>query len=191
MKINKSFTPKNQGDWRKWLEKNHAREQEVWLVYLKPASGKSNLDYETSVEEALCFGWIDSIIQKIDEQKYARKFNPRRMESQWSETNKRRILKVIREGRMTEAGLAKVTFDVDQVDLSKPVARRPSVEISPEIEKAIRSKPGLWEAFQKVTPSLRRTYILWLTNAKKPETFERRINLMFKEVMSGKPTAMH
>lgn len=191
MQLTKTFTPKNPKDWRKWLEKNHDREQEVWLVYFKPASGKSNIDYETSVEEALCFGWIDSIIQKMDDEKYARKFNPRRMDSQWSETNRRRVLKVIQEKRMTDVGMAKVTFDVTTVDVSKPKAKRPSVQMSPQIEQAIRSKPGLWEAFQTVNPSLRRTYILWLTDAKKAETFEKRLNLMFKEVLSGKPTAMH
>ena len=191
MKITKSFTPKDQAGWRKWLEKNHDRQQEVWLVYLKPAGGISNIDYESSVEEALCFGWIDSIIQKLDHVKYARKFNPRRTESKWSETNKRRALKVIREGRMTEAGMAKVTFDVDGVDADKPKPKRPPVEMPAHIEGAIRSQPGVWEAFQKVTPSLRRTYILWLSDAKKPETFERRLKRMAEEVLSGKPTAMH
>ena len=110
MEITKSFAPSNLADWWNWLAKNHDREREVWLVYFKAGSGKTNIDYESSVEEALCFGWIDSIIQKIDEEKYARKFNPRRIESVWSETNKRRIVKVIREGRMTKAGMAKVTF---------------------------------------------------------------------------------
>jgi uncharacterized protein YdeI (YjbR/CyaY-like superfamily) len=94
MEISKSFTPSNLADWRKWLAKNHDREHEVWLVYFKAAGDKTNIDYESSVEEALCFGWIDSIIQKIDEEKYARKFNPRRMESKWSETNKRPIVKM-------------------------------------------------------------------------------------------------
>ena len=193
MKITKSFTPRNQNDWRKWLEKNHRREHEVWLVYFKPASGKSNIDYETSVEEALCFGWIDSIIQKIDDEKYARKFNPRRMESKWSETNKRRMLKVIHEGRMTEAGMAKVTFDAGKVDVSKPKTKQPKppVEIPEKIERALRSRPKVWEAFQKVTPSLRRNYILWLSDAKKPETFERRLKLLIKDLMTGKPTSMH
>ena len=124
MKITKSFSPSNLADWRNWLAQNHDREQEVWLVYLKAARGQTNIDYESSVEEALCFGWIDSIIQKIDEEKYARKFNPRRKDSKWSETNKRRVLKVIREGRMTQAGMAKVTFDVKEVDPSKPKPRR-------------------------------------------------------------------
>jgi uncharacterized protein YdeI (YjbR/CyaY-like superfamily) len=191
MKITKSFTPGNQKDWRKWLEKNHNRAQEVWLVYFKPASGRSTIDYETSVEEALCFGWIDSIIQKIDEHKYARKFNPRRSDSRWSETNKRRVVKVIREGRMTEAGLAKVTFEVGKVAVGQPKAKRPPVEMPERIEQALRSQPGVWEAFQKVTPSLKRNYILWLSDAKKPETFERRLRLLMEEVLAGRPTSMH
>ena len=191
MKITKSFTPSNLADWREWLAKNHDREGEVWLVYFKPASGQTNLNYESSVEEALCFGWVDSIIQKIDEEKYARKFNPRRMESKWSETNKRRVIKVIREGRMTEAGMAKLTFDVGRVVTGKPKTKPSPVKMPEKIEKALKSRPGVWEAFQNVIPSLQRNYILWLSDAKKPETFERRLARLVEEVMSGKPTAMH
>jgi len=191
MKITKSCTPRNQKDWRKWLEKNHNRESEVWLVYFKPASGKFNLDYESSVEEALCFGWIDSIIQKIDENTYARKFNPRRLNSQWSETNKRRVLKVIRDGRMTEAGLAKVTFDVEDVQGRRPKAKRPAVEMPESIEQALRSNAQAWETFQKISPSLKRNYILWLSNAKKSATFEKRLQLLIEEVLARKPTSMH
>ncbi len=191
MKITKSFTPTSLSDWRNWLAQNHDREQEVWLVYFKPASGRTNLDYESSVEEALCFGWIDSIIQTIDDKKYARKFNPRRMDSKWSETNKRRVLKVIRAGRMTEAGMAKVTFDVGTVDTSKPKPRRPPVKMPAKMEAALKSHPKLWEAFQKISPSYQRNYILWLSDAKKPETFERRLQILVEEVMVGKPTSMH
>ncbi len=191
MKITKSFTPSSRSDWRNWLAKNHNHEQEVWLVYFKPGSGKPGIDYESSVEEALCFGWIDSLIQKIDEEKYARKFNPRRLDSQWSEMNRRRVAKVIREGRMTEVGLAKVTFDVNEVNTSKPKPKRPPVKMPKNMEQALKSKPKLWEAFQKVPPSLQRTYILWLSDAKKRETFEKRFNLLVEEVMAGKPTAMH
>ena len=191
MKISKSFTPSNPADWRSWLEKNHDREQEVWLVYFKPAGNRVNIDYETSVEEALCFGWIDSIIQKIDDEKYARKFNPRRLKSKWSETNKRRVKKVIREGRMTEAGMDKVTFDVKKADVNKPKAERPHMEMPEKIEKALQSQPKAWDAFQKISPSHKRNYILWLSDAKKPETFERRLKLLIKEVMAGKPTSMH
>ena len=191
MKITKSFTPSRLTDWRNWLEQNHDSEQEVWLIYLKAALDKANIDYESSVEEALCFGWIDSIIQKIDDEKYARKFNPRRMDSKWSETNKRRVLKVIREGRMTEAGMAKVTFDVSEVDTSKPKPKPPAVQVPEKVEKALKSRPGLWEAFQNISPSYRRNYILWLSDAKKPETFERRFQMLVEEVLAGKPTSMH
>lgn len=191
MKITKSFTPSNLSAWRNWLEQNQDREQEVWLVYLKAGRGKTNIDYEGSVEEALCFGWIDSIIQTIDDEKYARKFNPRRMDSKWSETNKRRVLKVIREGRMTEAGMAKVTFDVGEVDASNPKTKRAPVQMPEKMEEALKSRPGLWEAFQNVSPSYRRNYILWLSDAKKPETFERRFQILMEEVMAGKPTSMH
>ena len=191
MEITKSFTPSNLADWRNWLAKNHDHEHEVWLVYFKALKGKSNIDYESSVEEALCFGWIDSIIQKIDEEKYARKFNPRHMGSIWSETNKRRVVKVIREGRMTEAGIVKVTFDTNKVDISKPNLKRPPVKMPEKIEKALKFRPDVWEAFRKIAPSLQRNYILWLSDAKKPETFERRLQILVDEVITGKPTSMH
>ena len=191
MEITKSFIASNLADWRNWLAKNHDSEREVWLVYFKAVKGKTNIDYESSVEEALCFGWIDSIIQKIDEEKYARKFNPRRKGSIWSETNKRRVVKVIREGRMTEAGMAKVTFDISKVDISKPEPKRSPVKMPEKIEKALKSRPRVWEAFQKITPSLQRNYILWLSDAKKPETFERRLQILVDEVIVGKPTSMH
>lgn len=191
MKIIHSFTPKGQADWRAWLEKNHDRESEVWLVYLRSVKGKTNIDYEASVEEALCFGWIDSIIQKIDEEKYTRKFNPRRPDSKWSESNRRRVVKLIREERMMEAGMAKITFDIKQVDEHKPKPKRPPVEMPGNVEKALKSRPEVWEAFQRVSPSLKRNYILWLSDAKKPETFERRFNLLVEEVLAGKPTSMH
>jgi uncharacterized protein YdeI (YjbR/CyaY-like superfamily) len=191
MRITNSFTPTDQADWRAWLEKNHDREKEIWLVYFKPASGRTNIGYEASVEEALCFGWIDSIIQKIDEQKYARKFNPRRLDSKWSGPNKSRVVKLIRAGRMTEAGMARVTLDIQHVDEDGPKPGRPPVEMPKKIEKALKSQPEVWEAFQRITPSLKRNYILWLSDAKKPETFARRFNLLVEEVMAGKPTSMH
>jgi uncharacterized protein YdeI (YjbR/CyaY-like superfamily) len=191
MKITKSFTPSNPAEWRNWLAKNHDREQEVWLVYLKASRGKTNIDYESSVEEALCFGWVDSIIQNIDEERYARKFNPRRMESKWSETNKRRVAKLIREGRMTEAGMVKLTFDLNEVDTSKPKPERPPVKMPENMETALRSRPKLWAAFQRISPSYQRNYILWLSDAKKPETFDKRLKILIEEVMAGKPTSMH
>ena len=113
------------------------------------------------------------------------------MGSIWSETNKRRVVKVIREGRMTEAGMSKVTFDMNKMDTSKPKPKRPPVKMPEKIEKALKSRSRVWEAFQKIAPSLQRNYILWLADAKKPETFERRLQILVDEVTTGKPTTMH
>src|SRR5512135_1506344 len=106
MKITRTFTPADPDAWRDWLAANHATEKEIWLVQFKARSPGTGIDYETSIELALCYGWVDSIVQKIDEEKYARKFTPRRPGSFWSATNKARMEKLINAGRMTPAGLA-------------------------------------------------------------------------------------
>ena len=191
MKITNLLSFPDRESWRHWLEANHDKYDVVWLTYYKPNSPKTGVDYETSVEEALCFGWIDSIIQKIDEEKYARKFNPRRPGSVWSESNQRRVVRLARAGRMTPAGMAVVTFDLHAVDPEAPLPKRPAVEMPEKIEAALRSEPGVWEAFEKLSLSYRRAYILWLSDAKRPETFQRRLQIVKKEVLEGKPSVMH
>jgi uncharacterized protein YdeI (YjbR/CyaY-like superfamily) len=96
----KTVEAKTRSEWREWLAAHYSSEAEVWLVYYRAGIGKEGTDYESSVEEALCFGWVDSIIKKIDEQSYARKFTPRKPESRWSPTNIARVEKCIREGHM-------------------------------------------------------------------------------------------
>jgi uncharacterized protein YdeI (YjbR/CyaY-like superfamily) len=98
----------NRNDWRQWLRENHDTEKEVWLIYYKTNTGKVTISYEDSVEEALCFGWVDSTIKKIDDRRFARKFTPRTSKSTWSEANKKRVEKMIREGKMTEIGLTRI-----------------------------------------------------------------------------------
>ncbi|MGB2982026.1 MAG: hypothetical protein WBC77_12350, partial [Candidatus Zixiibacteriota bacterium] len=103
--MSKTLYVTNRDDWRAWLRKNHSSQKEVWLIYYKKHTGKPRIPYDDAVEEALCYGWIDSTIKRIDEEKYAQKFTPRSEKSNWSELNKRRAKKMIREGRMTQAGL--------------------------------------------------------------------------------------
>jgi uncharacterized protein YdeI (YjbR/CyaY-like superfamily) len=191
MKLTNLLSFSHREAWRSWLEANHDKFDEIWLTYYKPNSHQTGVDYEASVEEALCFGWIDSIIQKIDEEKYARKFNPRRPGSAWSESNKRRVVRLARAGRMTPAGMAVVTFDLHAVDLEAPMPKRPPMEMTEKIKAALRSELGVWEAFQRISPSHRRAYILWLSDAKKPETFQRRLRILKEEVLAGKPSVMH
>jgi uncharacterized protein YdeI (YjbR/CyaY-like superfamily) len=92
---------------------------------------------------------------------------------------------------MTEAGMARVTFDVKQVDVNKSRAKRPLVEMPEKIEEALKSQPKMWTASQKISPSLKRNYILWLSDAKKPETFEKWLKILIDEVMAGRPSGMH
>jgi uncharacterized protein YdeI (YjbR/CyaY-like superfamily) len=100
-------------EWRDWLALHHSSEKEAWLVIYKKNSGKQTISYVDAVEEALCFGWIDSAVKKLDDESHAQKFSPRRPGSNWAESNKQRVRALIASGRMTEAGLAAVTFPLD------------------------------------------------------------------------------
>ena len=97
------------GEWRKWLAENYDKEADgIWLVFYRRAAGRASLGYEEALEEALCFGWIDSIIKKLDEARYCRKFTPRKNTSRWSPANRKRVAKLMKSGAMTEFGLAKI-----------------------------------------------------------------------------------
>ncbi len=173
MKITQTFHAPDRAAWREWLAEHGVEESEVWLVYYKAGSSKTSISYQDSLEEALCFGWIDSIIQKIDEEKYARKFNPRRKGSKWSELNKHLVAKLVQEGRMTEAGLAKVEFDLTKAQPARP--KRPTLPLPDWLKEGLMTSPTAWENFQKLAPSHQRNYIGWISDAKKEETRQRRI----------------
>ena len=106
MKVGKTLYVAKREEWRKWLEKFHDKEKEIWLVNYKKNSCKLSIPYNDAVEEALCFGWIDSIEKGIDSERFAQRFTRRKPKSQWSETNKERVKSLIKEGKMTKAGLA-------------------------------------------------------------------------------------
>jgi uncharacterized protein YdeI (YjbR/CyaY-like superfamily) len=173
MKITQTFTPPDQAAWRDWLAKHEATESEVWMVYYKAGTGKPSISYEESLEEALCFGWVDSIIQKIDEEKYARKFTPRKAGSKWSELNKHLVAKLVKAGRMTGAGLAKADFPMREAPSARP--KRPELPLPDWLKAGLMTSPKAWENFRKLPPSHRRNYILWISDAKKEETRRRRI----------------
>jgi len=173
MKITQTFTAPDRATWREWLEQHGSIEMEVWLVYFKTGTGKPTITYEESLEEALCFGWVDSIIQKIDEEKYARKFTPRNLGSKWSELNKHLVARLVREGRMTEAGMAKVEFLLEEASPDRP--KRPDLPTPDWMKAGLMTSPKAWENYSKLPPSHQRNYILWLSDAKREETRQRRI----------------
>jgi uncharacterized protein YdeI (YjbR/CyaY-like superfamily) len=176
MKIRKTLYVTNRDDWRAWLEKNHETEKEVWLVYYKKHTNRPRIPYDDAVEEALCFGWIDSIVQKIDDERYAQKFTPRKNSSKWSELNKRRVRKLLREGKMTPAGLAKIGDGVLEAgEGSKSESKTKGLIIPESLEESLRANGKAWENFNRLAPSYRRQYIGWITSAKKEETRNKRI----------------
>ena len=112
MVIGETLLAQSAQEWRAWLAQHHRDRQEIWLIYYKKTSGKTGISYEESVEEALCFGWIDGAIKGIDGETYAGRFTPRRAKSPWSESNRARVERLLRERRMTEAGLAALPADM-------------------------------------------------------------------------------
>lgn len=165
----------NRDDWRAWLRRNHDAKKEVWLIYYKKHTGKPRIPYDDAVEEALCFGWIDSIIKKIDDEKFAQKFTPRKGKSKWSELNKRRARKMIKEGKMTEAGLAKIQDAKNSGEWFKTASVRRELVIPPYMEKALATNKKALDYFNNLANSYKRQLVGWITSAKREKTRKRRL----------------
>jgi uncharacterized protein YdeI (YjbR/CyaY-like superfamily) len=182
----KTLEANDRAAWRAWLAANHDKETEVWLVYYKKASGKTSIGYDESVEEALCFGWVDSIIKKIDEEKYARKFTPRKPSSQWSQSNINRVGKMIQAGLMTEHGMALVEAAKQSGNWDNPV-RPPklSFDLPPEFKKALDENKKAKEYFEGLAKTYKKQYIGWISTAKRAETKEKRIRESIKLLEKG------
>jgi len=116
VEITQTLYMPDRDEWRRWLADHHRTEREAWLLFYKKHTGKTGISYEDAVEEGLCFGWIDSLAQRIDDEKYAQKFSPRKPKSNWSESNKQRVRRLLREGKMTEAGLATLPPELKKDD---------------------------------------------------------------------------
>jgi len=166
----------NRDDWRKWLKQNHDQEKEVWLIYFKKNTRKPSIPYEDSVEEALCFGWIDSIIKKMDHEKYARKFTPRTNTTKWSASNKARVRKLIKVGRMTGFGLAKIKgLVLNRKDETIRDKLKKKLLIPKYLKEALKANPRAWANFNTLAPSHQRNYVGWIISAKKQETRDKRV----------------
>lgn len=176
MKISKILHAESRGEWREWLEKNHDRQNEIWLVFFKKQIGKTQISYDDAVEEALCFGWIDSIIQNVNSEKYARKFTRRKNNSKWSALNKKRVAKMVREGKMTESGLAALNFTDTEDDYGRTAERAQRDLVPPPFfERTLKQNQQAWDNFQALAPSYRRNYIGWIAAAKTEDTRNRRL----------------
>ncbi len=162
-------------DWRNWLEENHSTCTGVWLRYYKKPSGKPRIPYSDAVEEALCFGWIDGKIKRINEDYYIQWFTPRRSGSVWSKYNIDRVKKLKKAGLMQPAGLKAYRQALERPDLIYNDRRDPMPDMPAELVSALEKNKKAHENFINFPPSARRLYIYWLNAAKRPETRLRRI----------------
>jgi uncharacterized protein YdeI (YjbR/CyaY-like superfamily) len=189
MKAMKRFASTDRSAWRFWLAANYASEREVWVVFQKKHTGQICMSYEDSVEEALCFGWIDSTVKRLDDDTYARKFTPRTDNSNWSESNKLRVAKCIKEGRMTAIGLAKVAYaNPENYQSRTKLSAKPAkpIALPSFLSRALRADTTVWKNFNSLPPSHQRNYIGWIIQAKREETQERRLNEAIRMLAENK-----
>lgn len=160
---------RDQQRWRGWLEKHNASSPGVWLVFYKNHTGTGSIAYEDSVREALCFGWVDSLIKRLDDDRYARKFTPRQPTSKWSELNRRRWRELKTAGLLAPPGLT-------AAPTGNSYAARPEFpELPGYIAKAFKRNSKAWAFFQNLAPTYRRNFVVWIHTAKCPETREKRV----------------
>ena len=183
MEIGKTLYVSSRKEWRKWLKKNHNIEKEIWLVYYRKAAGKPRIPYNDAVEEALCYGWIDSTLKKMDDQRLAQRFTPRRKDSQLSQANKERIDKLIAEGKMTQAGLDAVAHIYTPGNVSKELFTIPN-----DILEPLKANPRAWENFQKFPDTYKRIRIAYIDTRRRHgrEMFETSLNNFIKKTANNK-----
>jgi uncharacterized protein YdeI (YjbR/CyaY-like superfamily) len=169
----KTLLVETPAQWRAWLSRHHAVESEVWLIFHKQHTGIASIDYMGALDEALCFGWVDSLIKRLDDRRYARKFTPRRPDSRWSDINRKRYAELKAEGRMRAPGLERPPtargYDPPPQRLALP-ARLPAY-----IQAALKKNPAAERHFKALSPAHRRRYFAWIESARRQDTKERRL----------------
>jgi uncharacterized protein YdeI (YjbR/CyaY-like superfamily) len=169
--------------WRAWLEAHHATRADVWLRLFKARHRHRGLGLDQAVEEALCFGWIDSSPRARDEESFLLRFSPRRPCSVWSARNVERVERLIREGRMTAAGLARVEEAKRNGQWSAALVREEPDRLPEELRKALASSQGARAGFRALSPSRRKQLLLWFETARRPATRARRLRAIVREAL--------
>jgi uncharacterized protein YdeI (YjbR/CyaY-like superfamily) len=167
--------------WRAWLTEHFDRKSEIWLVFHKSRKGMAPISYNDAVEEALCFGWIDSIVRRLDDDRYARKFTPRKASSNWSTINRRRYADLKSRGLLAAPGVKR-----PPARRSGDAPRPPVAEVPSYIEETLKADLRAWEYFKRLAPSYRRTYIGWIESAKREETRKKRLREALDLLAAGR-----
>lgn len=171
MIITDSVEPKTRQEWRNWLDLNHRQAKEIWLIFLKKHTKQAAITYREALEEALCFGWIDGVRQRIDDLRYAQRFSPRTKSSRWSETNKALAATLEARGLMTPAGLASKSASSASANPTQQFGSG----IPDWLTKAIQANAIAWRNFTSLPGSYQRRYVGWILSAKREETRDKRV----------------
>jgi len=180
VKVGKTLYAKNRKEWRAWLSKHHRAAPEIWLVYYKKHTGKPRVPYNHAVEEALCYGWIDSILKPIDADCWAQRFSPRRTTSRLSAMNRERVRRLIAAKRMTKAGL-------------KAIAHVPELRwrLPADIERRLKRDAAVWKNYRRFPESYRRIRIGWIDAARhRREVFDQRLGYFMRMTAQNKRFGM-
>jgi uncharacterized protein YdeI (YjbR/CyaY-like superfamily) len=161
--------------WRAWLEAHHATEREIWLVLLKAHVRRPSVAYEEAVEEALCYGWIDGMLRRIDDESHMLRFTPRKPGSVWAPSNKVRVERLTAEGRMTPAGLALVDEAKRRGEWQKTKAREDVTAVPDDLAHALAQDATASAAWERLAPSHKKQCLYWIAEAKRAETRARRV----------------
>jgi uncharacterized protein YdeI (YjbR/CyaY-like superfamily) len=166
--------------WRRWLAKHHASSPGIWLIRYKPQSGVATMPYEDVVREALCFGWIDSLVKRLDDDRYAIKVTPRKATSKWSDLNRKRWKELQAASLLAAPGVA-------AAPTASAYAPKPKIpELPAYIGAAFKANPTAWTFFKTLSARNRRDFVVWIHTAKRPETRERRIRESIELLAAGK-----
>lgn len=182
MKLGKTLYVWDRKAWRSWLAKNHDREKDVWLVYPKKHTGKPRIPYNDAVEEALCFGWIDSTVKSIDAGKFAQRFSPRRANSRLSQMNKERIRMLIVQRKMTGAGLGAIAHAY------RGETEHGKTRVSKDILDAIKGNRDAWRYFQDFPESYKRIRIAYIESRRRQgaEAFQKSLQNFVRKTARNK-----
>lgn len=174
----------NTAEFRKWLEENHQTETELYVGYYKVSTGKSSMNWSDSVDEALCFGWIDGVRRSIDRESYCNRFTPRNPKSNWSAINIKKVEEMIRLGKMTPAGLAAYEKRSESRSAVYSYENLPE-KLAPEFETRFKEHPAAWEFFLKQAPSYKKVKIYWVMEARQEQTRWSRLEKLIAACQSG------
>jgi uncharacterized protein YdeI (YjbR/CyaY-like superfamily) len=174
-------------DFRAWLQAHHETETELLVGFHKKGSGRPSITWPESVDQALCFGWIDGVRRRIDDASYSIRFTPRKARSTWSAVNVKRVGELTAEGLMRPPGLAAFERRSDDKTAIYAYEQRTAATLDPEQERRFKADKQAWAWFQAQPPSYRRTATHWVVSAKKHETRQRRLERLIEDSGAGRP----